>query len=76
MILSDAEKENNVRQGFPHPQNSANKLPSPKPKCTAAARALFGSSKRRRIDRFYRKQFNLVESFEQDSRQIQVLFEK
>lgn len=58
----------------PPTSNSKSKLPSPKPKCAAAARKLLRGSKRRRIDKFYRKQFNLVESFEQDSRQIQVYF--
>lgn len=51
------------------------KIPSPpkSPKCAAAARALFGggNSRKKQIDKFYQKQFNLVESFEQDSRQIQ-----
>uniref|UniRef100_A0A914HMZ5 Cation efflux protein cytoplasmic domain-containing protein n=1 Tax=Globodera rostochiensis TaxID=31243 RepID=A0A914HMZ5_GLORO len=60
--------------GGRHSPDSPNKVPpggSPKCALTIGRRSFIYGTKRRRVDKFYRKQSSLVENFEQDSKQIQ-----
>jgi hypothetical protein len=69
MTLYDKGKCN----GSPTNSEKLPKSSKSKTKCASCtSHTLFGGSKRRQIDKFYKKQCNLVESFEQDSKQIQV----